>query len=161
MKQFLNLSLALMTGFILVACGNNPNCPAGQIAQGNTCVIATAGGYNNGYNNGFGQNGMNGNGNQCPSGQFPTQYGCLTQDTCPAGQAFYPQGRTCVPVIQNGGNGGYYGGGGYGGYYGGGYGGYGGYNCPAGMGFSRWANTCLPVGPCPWGLYFFNGSCVP
>ncbi len=157
MKQFLTLSLTLIAGFVVVSCGNNQNCPAGQIAQGNTCVVATAGGFNNG----FAQNGPNGFGNQCPSGQFQTQYGCLTQDTCPQGQAFFPQNRTCVPIIQNGGNGGYYGGN-YGGYWGyGGYGGYGGFNCPAGMGFSRWVNNCLPVGPCSWGLYFFNGSCVP
>jgi hypothetical protein len=152
MKPFLNLFLTLITGFFLVSCGNNPNCPAGQIAQGNTCVVANAGGYNGGFN----QNGQNGFGNQCPSGQFPTQYGCLSQDTCPAGQAFYPQLRTCVPVVQNGGNGGSWGNGGTWGN-----GGFGGFNCPPGMGFSRWVNNCLPIGPCPWGLYFFNGSCVP
>jgi hypothetical protein len=138
-----------------MSCGSNDvNCPQGQTAQNGTCVMNNAGygygngyGYNNGYNNGYGQTGNN----NCQTGTFPTQYGCLQRGNCPQNQAFYPQTNQCVQVTST-----QYGNGTTGGYQNGGYpnacpngtiqtylGCLSQGNCAPGMAYSPQYNTCI------------------
>jgi|GEM_PF-2561826 len=134
MKRFFMLTPALILAAVLASsCGRTANCPAGQYSMGNTCVAS----------NGFGA--------QCSNGQIYTQYGCLSQGSCPAGQAWYAQGNTCVAALQNGFNNG----------FNNGFGGFGMGNCMAGQVFTSMG--CLPQGPCQYGMGYLQMSnqCIP
>jgi len=80
----------------LFGCGsNNQNayngtaCGTGYTYYNGTCTY-TGNGYN--YNNtGY---------NSCQAGTFQTQYGCLPQGNCQAGQASY--NGSCIPVTTTG-----------------------------------------------------------
>lgn len=138
MKRFLMLVPALiLTAALASSCGKTATCSAGQYAVGNSCV-ASGSGYSNAY------------GTSCPGGQFSTQYGCLSQGNCPAGQAYYPQGNTCVTALQNGYTNGYNNG------YTNGYG-----SCMAGQVFTSMG--CLPQGPCQYGMGYLQmyNQCIP
>lgn len=75
-------------------------------------------------------------GSVCAAGLVNTQYGCLQQGMCPAGQAQYNNGQ-CVAAIANN------------------------TQCAAGSVYSSQVATCLPQGSCPQGYGSYNSSCIP
>ena len=181
-RSFFTVPALFLSALMLMSCGKSDiTCPAGQIAQNNTCVMAGQGyGY---YGNGYGQTGYNGY-NTCQNGTFQTQYGCLPRGNCPVNQAFYSQTNQCVQVTNT-----YTGGGTTGQYpYGNGtcqngaiptylgclYQG----SCPQGMAYSPQYNTCVQAqmggygggfgagvgisfGTCSMGYSYTSYGCLP
>ncbi len=68
----------------------------------------------------------------CSSGLVNTQYGCLQQGMCPAGQAQY--NNTCVMATTN--------------------------TCPSGTVYVSQVGQCLSQGSCPAGQAMYNNTCI-
>lgn len=69
----------------------------------------------------------------CASGLVNTQYGCLQQGMCPAGQAQYNNNQ-CVPATNN--------------------------QCAVGTVYSSQVGTCIPQANCPMGQGLYNNQCI-
>ncbi len=69
----------------------------------------------------------------CSAGLVNTQYGCLQQGFCPAGQAQYNNNQ-CVPATSN--------------------------QCPAGQVYSSLVSTCIPQAHCQMGQGLYNNQCI-